>query len=318
MVSKRLEKLKESVHIEFLNNYQTFHRHQKRKTSDGREETTTYTEEITVDQLPSFLHPNGIALPQKTDGEMPPIFPCPILTDFLMLKDSTCNPSKFLDDVDVFTTLSSIRSLVCQWVNYNGPKSLFFKKNPHFCHMDNQGRVYLNTGTNYTVPYERSTSFLNRFTILEHGQTWDEFIATSYSGLAKIRLKNGMRVAFTYKMYSQSDSQPVDIVIRSAGSFQKEIEFHFMNCLLTEKKIWRYEFYRKTTIFRESLSAEDLWNRMPPEQQLKVVDCFESRLPDFLLEVAYGIESEDVVNVIRSVINYYVHMTKKPDLETLY
>lgn len=315
-----MEELTSCFELEFFNDFQTFHRHQKRKKSDDDDdgEEKTETREISVDQLPNVLHPKGVTVPEKTDGEMPPDFPCPILTDFLMLKSSSCNPSKFLHDVDVFTTLSSIRSLICQWIDYYGAKSFFFRKNPHYCHMDKQGRVFLNSATNYTVPFERSTTFLNRFTILEHGQTWDEFIATSYSGLAKIRLKNGIRLAFTYKMYAQLENQPVDIVIRSDFNFQKEIVFHFLNCLLTKKKIRRYNIRHNTTIFRESLESEDLWKLLPTEKQTRIVDCFENRFPDFLLDVAYGIESEDVVNVIRSVTSSWIRLVKKPDLETLY
>ncbi|EFP02309.1 hypothetical protein CRE_01020 [Caenorhabditis remanei] len=307
-----LKLLNNSFHLEFLNDFQTFHRHQKQKKTDENDKMAE-TEEITVDQIPKFLHPNGVSLPQKRDGEMPPVFQCPILTDFLMLKSSECNPEKFLQDVDVFTTLSSIRSLICQWVNYYGPK-----KNPHYCQMDEQGRVFLNTGTNYTVPFERSTAFLNRFSILEHGQTWDEFIATSYSGLAKIRLKNGIRLAFTYKMYAQSENQPVDIVVRQSFSFQKEIDFHFLNCFLTKKKIWRFEMSRNTSTFQESFGSEDLWNLMSIEKQLKIIDCFENRLPEFLIDVAYGIESEDAVNMIHSVASSCIHMSQKPNLESLY
>uniref|UniRef100_A0A1I7T398 FBA_2 domain-containing protein n=2 Tax=Caenorhabditis tropicalis TaxID=1561998 RepID=A0A1I7T398_9PELO len=311
-----MEDLIESIQLEFLSNYQVFHRHQTHKTSENEE--VTKTEKVSVTQLPRVLYPNGVKLPEKRDGEMPLNYGCPILTDFLMLKNSDCNPLIFLYDVDVFTTISSIRSLIYQWINDYGPKSLFFKKNLHYCHRDHQGRVFLNAGTHFTVPFERSTSFLNRFTILDHGQTWEEFVTTSYSGLAKMELKNGIRVAFTYKMYAQSDNQPIDIIIRSESSFRKEIDFHFLNCFLTKKKLWRYECHKNSTVFKESTNAKDLWNRLTKSQQMKITDCFANRLPEFLIDVAYGIESEEVVNVIRSVTSSEIEMIEKPYLDTLY
>ncbi|CAC70128.1 uncharacterized protein CELE_Y66D12A.3 [Caenorhabditis elegans] len=313
-----MNRLAEAIQIEFFNNFETFHRHEKLENG----EQVTETKEIRIEQLPNVHKPTGAVLPEKRDGEMPPNFQCPILTDFVMLKNSPCNPTEFLHDVEVFTTLSALRSVICQWTNFWGPKSQFFKKNLHFCHMDAQGRVFLNTGTNYTVPYERSTSFLNRFTILEHGQTWDQFIATSYSGLAKIRLKNGVRVAFTYKMYAQFQNEPVDIIIRSASSFQREIDFHFLNCLLTRKKLWRYDYFRTrgqiSTKFQESVGVDELWNRMSAGKQAKILNCFENRLPEFLIDVAFGIESEEVVNIIDSVNSPVVRLTEKPILDSLY
>ena len=75
---------------------------------------------------------------------------------------------------------------------------------------------------------------------------------------------------------------------------------------------------RNTSTFQESFGCEDLWNLMSIEKQLKIIDCFENRLPEFLIDVAYGIESEDAVNMIHSVASSCIHMSQKPNLESLY
>ncbi|CAI2348952.1 unnamed protein product [Caenorhabditis sp. 36 PRJEB53466] len=249
---------------------------------------------------------------------MPAAFKCPILVDFLSLKDSRSFPTMFLYDCDVLTTLASLRSLICQWTDIRSTKSLYFKRNPHYCQLDESGRMYLNTATNFTVPFEKSTACLNRFTLLEHGQTWEEFISTSYSGVAKFRLKNGICVAFTYKVYAQSRDQPIDIIVRTEQAVQTEVEFHFINCFFTKKKLWRYSMYRNRTFLEEELNSDDLWNKLSPEKQTKLLDALENRLPEFLVRIGNGIECVDQVNIVSPVENESVWVTPRNNFEPLY
>ncbi|CAI5446604.1 unnamed protein product [Caenorhabditis angaria] len=195
------------------------------------------------------------------------------------LMNSEFYPRDFLSDVSIVTTISALRSLLQQWIG--SERSEYYQQNPHFC-QNFGGKLYFHTISDFTSPIGTSMNMIHKYRITGSRGTWSEYLNNWNFGIAKLRLQNGIVIAYTYRFDAIFREKPIDIMLNS-----KQLDFLFIGAILTGKDVFIYRriHVTNTSFLHSKLSYQKLWNELCEESKYGLEMMFSIDLPEFFSDL---------------------------------